>query len=427
MRSSRRIIIATILCIIFVLVFTTSSFVAGAEPADVYYKVQPGDFLWLIGWKFESPVEAIMSANKLTSTQIVPGQVLKIPKSTGYVREAPKSAAYTVGSGDSLYLISRRFGIGISEIMAANGLKSSTIYVGQSLKLPVPAQARYTVQNGDTLYLIAKEFNANIEMLKLVNKMKSDLLWVGQVLFVPEKAQVPVSPQDIEIPNETKEPQVPAPAEPPKPPIPYGGQWGIIPEGVVLYHTKAGDNLWLLAQRFGTTEAAITATNHLHTDLLMVNQPLFIPQNSDQPVTIPYPEANRKEGYGELMDWEYVSWVFDTHNVATLKDLDTGKSFRVRRLGGSNHADVEPLTAADTEIMKEIYGGQWSWNRRAVLVYVDDKVIAGSMAGMPHSIQTIADNDFPGHFDLHFLNSRTHNSNTIDTKHQEMVQKAAGN
>ncbi|MCL4439546.1 MAG: glycosyl hydrolase, partial [Firmicutes bacterium] len=90
-------------------------------------------------------------------------------------------------------------------------------------------------------------------------------------------------------------------------------------------------------------------------------------------------------------------------------------------------ADNEPLTTADTAVMKEIFGGEWSWDRRAVLVYVDGQVIAGSMAGMPHSIKTIYDNDFPGHFDLHFLNSRTHFDNSIDPEHQKMVQKAAGN
>jgi len=188
-----------------------------------------------------------------------------------------------------------------------------------------------------------------------------------------------------------------------------------------------GENLWTIAKRYQTTISAIMGTNHLHTDLIQVNQPLFIPQNSDRPVTIPYPFASRKEGFGELLDWEYASWVLDTYNSAAIKDLDTGKTFRARRLGGSNHADMEPLNAAETAVMKDIYGGEWNWNRRAVLVYVDGKVMAGSMAGMPHSIETITDNGFPGHFDLHFLNSRTHNTNAIDPEHQKMVQKAAGN
>ncbi len=34
--------------------------------------------------------------------------------------------------------------------------------------------------------------------------------------------------------------------------------------------------------------------------------------------------------------------------------------------------------------MKEIYGGKWSWKRRAIIVIHQDQWIAASMHGMPH-------------------------------------------
>ncbi len=375
---------------------------AGKDPGYLAYQVQAGDSLWLIGWRFETTADAIMKLNKLSSIQIMPGQFLKIPKSTGFVRNLPQTAEYTVKQGDSLYLIGQKFGVSSAQITETNGLTGATIYPGQALTVPLPPQKRYPVQSGDTLFLIAQRFKTTIEALKIVNRMNSDTLWIGQVLFVPE---------------------LPPPGDGTKP----GGQWGEIPPGVVLDHLQAGENLWVIAKRYNTTESAIMATNHLHTDLVMINQPVFIPQDSSQPAVIPYPAALKKDGFGELLDWEYASWVLDPHNTATLQDLDTGKTFKVYRLGGSNHADMEPLTAADTGVMRKIYDGQWSWQTRAVLVHVDGKVIAGSIAGMPHGIEDITDNDFPGHFDLHFLNSRTHIDNTIDPNHQAMVQKAAGN
>ena len=51
--------------------------------------------------------------------------------------------------------------------------------------------------------------------------------------------------------------------------------------------------------------------------------------------------------------------------------------------------------------MKEIYG-EWSWERRAIIVVVGGRRIAASMAGMPHGAGLIKDNDFPGHFCVHF-------------------------
>ncbi len=426
-----------------------------ADPGYIIYRVQNGDSLWLIGWKFETTALGIQNLNRLQTTWISPGQVLKVPKYTVPVRELPKFVKYTVKTGDSLYIIGQKFGISLEKIKEANLLKGNILYPGQVLTVPLPPQKRYTVVGGDTPYLVGKKSGVTVEALKLINRMNSDLLWIGQVLFVPDRgaaSQPPAQPPaggaqppvgDTQPPAGTTQPtagttqppavmtQPPAGTTQPPDPVPAppaGGQWGEIPPGVVLYHIQAGETLSVIAKCYNTTVQAIVVTNHLHTaDLVQLNQPVFIPQNSTQPVTIPYPTASRNEGFGELLDWQYASWILDSHNVAVLQDLETGKSFKARRLGGSNHADMEPLTAAGTAIMKEIYGGQWSWDRRAVLVYIDGQIIAASMAGMPHSIEDITDNDFPGHFDLHFLNSRTHYNNTIDPLHQAMVQKAAGN
>jgi len=55
------------------------------------------------------------------------------------------------------------------------------------------------------------------------------------------------------------------------------------------------------------------------------------------------------------------STVFDSKgSTFEVVDFYTGKSFFVKRTGGSNHADCETLTVKDTNIMKEIWGG-FSW------------------------------------------------------------------
>ena len=110
--------------------------------------------------------------------------------------------------------------------------------------------------------------------------------------------------------------------------------------------------------------------------------------------------------------------------VYTIKDVSTGKMFQARRRFGSNHLDSEPLTASDTAIMKYIYGGEWSWNRRAILVLYNGHVYAASMNGMPHGTWSITNNNFDGHFCIHFYNSRTHETNNVDAAHQNCVSRA---
>jgi hypothetical protein len=87
---------------------------------------------------------------------------------------------------------------------------------------------------------------------------------------------------------------------------------------------------------------------------------------------------------------------------------------------------VQPLTAFDTAVMREIYGGRWSWARRPVLVEVGGHRLAASMNGMPHGAGSIGGNDFPGHFCIHFLLSEVHRSGRVDPQHLLAILAAAG-
>ncbi|KMY42795.1 hypothetical protein [Peribacillus loiseleuriae] len=127
----------------------------------------------------------------------------------------------------------------------------------------------------------------------------------------------------------------------------------------------------------------------------------------------------------DMLPWGKVDGVLPKYSEFTVLDVETGKMFKVQRRAGNRHADVQPLTSKDTKIMKEIYGGKWSWKRRAIIVIQYDQWIAASMHGMPHGAGAL-ENDFPGHFCIHFYGSKTHRTNSIDLSHKLMILKAAG-
>ncbi|MDE5053512.1 hypothetical protein NDK25_14860 [Niallia taxi] len=130
--------------------------------------------------------------------------------------------------------------------------------------------------------------------------------------------------------------------------------------------------------------------------------------------------------YGiQLLEWKDADVIIPRYSKFSIYDVETGKVFHVQRRAGSQHADVQPLTTADTEIMKEIYNGKWSWKRRAIFVLQDQYILAASMHGMPHGAGSLA-NKFPGHFCVHFLGSTTHKTDNMDLSHKLMVYKAAG-
>ena len=139
------------------------------------------------------------------------------------------------------------------------------------------------------------------------------------------------------------------------------------------------------------------------------------------------PEISRGMTSTPAAEWTWFGKIKDIIPRGTeykIIDVETGKSFQVKRTYGTNHADSETITKEDTSIMKEIYNNNWSWDRRAIIVEVGDLRLPASMAGMPHGSDFINDNGMAGHFDVHFLESKTHGTNRVDPGHQKAVRKA---
>ena len=131
-------------------------------------------------------------------------------------------------------------------------------------------------------------------------------------------------------------------------------------------------------------------------------------------------------GTAKEMDWwtSDIQKIFARGTTAQITDVATGISWREQRRGGTNHADVQPLTAADTAAMKKACGS-WSWSRRAIIVTINGVNYAASMNCMPHGGGSITDNNFNGHHCIHFTNSRTHGGNKVCPLHQAAIKKAA--
>ena len=193
--------------------------------------------------------------------------------------------------------------------------------------------------------------------------------------------------------------------------------------GYTNYQVQWGDSLYKLSKRFGVSIESIMQANGLSGTTIYAGSTLKIPaKNSSY-----QPPAQTGSRVGEMADWwSVVNYAFPRGAVATITDVDSGISYQVKRTGGSKHADCQPLTATDTAKMKKAHGGSWSWTRRAIVVTYNGRSFAASQNCMPHANQSIYNNNFPGHFCIHFLNSRTHGTDRLDGAHQAMVRKAAG-
>lgn len=130
----------------------TASDNGSSTPAYVTYTVQRGDTLSAIAKRYGCSVSDIMAANKNLIKKpnlIYAGWQLNIPQdgtkgvsgstSDAILPDDKKTTVYTVKQGDSLWLIARKHGCTIAEIVALNGGRISNpnlIYAGWTLKIP---------------------------------------------------------------------------------------------------------------------------------------------------------------------------------------------------------------------------------------------------------------------------------------------------
>lgn len=115
-----------------------------------------------------------------------------------YEEEIGDFSMYYVEKGDSMYSISKKFNMTVDELLAMNNLSTTALSVGQKLSLNknakqiavVESQSKtfvnrfHTVQKGDTLYSISKQYNMTVIELQKINGLKDSTLNIGQKLQI---------------------------------------------------------------------------------------------------------------------------------------------------------------------------------------------------------------------------------------------------
>jgi spore germination protein len=158
----------------------------------IIYVVKPGDSLFRISRLFGVDTQTIIATNQLQFPErLVIGQSLIIPTEQASVLPT----RYAVQPGDSLWGIANRYGTSLETLVRINNIiNPALIYPGQVISIPVgfiPAAAgafAYTIQPGDTLWLIAQRFGVSLQSLVAVNRLpEPSRLVPGQVITVPTR------------------------------------------------------------------------------------------------------------------------------------------------------------------------------------------------------------------------------------------------
>jgi peptidoglycan lytic transglycosylase len=177
------------------LILGSLTFTASIAQGQVYY-VQPGDSLYNIAARYGTSVPALVQSNGIGNNQIYPGQALTI--ASGGNTNSTSSFTYTVRSGDSLFLLSQKFGVSVATLKSSNHLSGDYLVSGKQLTIPggniansSTTNSSYRVQAGDSIFLIAQRYGITGTALRAANNLSADApIYPNQSLTIPKAVSI---------------------------------------------------------------------------------------------------------------------------------------------------------------------------------------------------------------------------------------------
>lgn len=174
------------------------------------HTVQAGETLFSISRQYDVPVDSLRAWNDFDENSLSVGQSIVVGQATQATgNRAEGGTTHTVERQETLFSISKQYGVTISELKQWNNLSNNNLEVGQQLTIyppenqgassqqnqtlvvntPSRSNTYYTVKSGDTLYEIAQQHAMTVNELKSLNDLSSNTIRIGQRLTVRKTTQ----------------------------------------------------------------------------------------------------------------------------------------------------------------------------------------------------------------------------------------------
>ena len=232
-----------------------------------------GETLYSIARQYGITPQALADANGITAQSwvyagqrlIIPGSALAASVSVASAQTSP-GGMYTVRAGDTLYSVSRQFGVSVDEIAQANDIPpNGFLYTGWQLKIPgaaaakksAPAPAQNENASAENESASAQNENASAQ-----NENAS-----AQNENVSSQNNAPAQNENASAQNENASAQNAS----------ANSANNTAMLRATSYIVQPGDTLFRIAVKHGVTIQAIIIANNLPTQFIYSGQRLMIP------------------------------------------------------------------------------------------------------------------------------------------------------
>ncbi len=250
----------------------------GSTTSGQTYVIQDGDTLGKIATKFGIERKALLEANRLGEGQpIYIGETLMIPGSAA-VASGEKIAPPAVPGSATVAANNAPAPVPTTPPAAPSvpAAKQENKVVGET-KAPAPAKtSTHTVAKGDTLTSLAKKYGTSVDSLKSANGLRTDTISLGQTLKIPTvqsktASTDPAPAKKTDQASTSQKPKQNSEFEYDNPLLNKSETYG--------YYTVAkGDNLYALARDFFTTMPELQRINNLgESTVIQPGQDIIVP------------------------------------------------------------------------------------------------------------------------------------------------------
>lgn len=194
------------------------------EGLFIIHQVDEEETIYSIAKRYGGSVDGIIQHNHITDNRIEIGQIIQVlvekekekPENVDDLPKPLTEGFHLVAHGETLYSISRKYGVKLRELKKWNELESNDLAPGMTLQVKEEVEIdlseennqssmksiekdssqvdtvsvdsfedfeKYFVQTGETLYTIASKTGVSVDSLKFWNELQSDYLKIGQQLY----------------------------------------------------------------------------------------------------------------------------------------------------------------------------------------------------------------------------------------------------